>query len=171
MSDADDERIADVLLGTVSGDDGRAFAEELATSERLRERFLDQLDVQAFLVGEVKTGVYAEFVPMPVADQSVVRFRPRAWMGAAAVAAAVIVLVATGLRLWSPGDAVEDVVMASEANTLDASAVEPGTSRPKLSGRLFVARPQRSTSDRIGGARDRVRRLRNSLHDQPTSRL
>ncbi len=151
MSEQFDNLIADVLHGTASPNDERVLAVELADSKRAREQFLDQLDVQAFLIGEAKAGVYAEELSLPVEDPKIVSLGPRAVVGAAAAVVA-FAFVIVGLTFWLSDDA-------------DHVADRPA----ELSERLFTSREFSSAPERISAARDRVRKLRTELPNKPNS--
>jgi anti-sigma factor RsiW len=88
-----------------------------------------------------------------------------------AVAAAMFVLVAIGLKLLPSSDASRDKLANEELPTADAPVAGSSMPRPKLSERLFVAREFVPKPTRISAARERVRQLRTGLRDQPTSRL
>ena len=60
MNDSDRQLISDALLGNTSEEDAAKLGAKLETSAEFRERFLDQLDVEAFLHAEAKAGAFAE---------------------------------------------------------------------------------------------------------------
>jgi anti-sigma factor RsiW len=169
-----DSKTEDDLLLYWSGEaDSKLSAEIEALSEKdpAAQRYLGELDKLNVLRDELvdlpmmnsSRSFALEAVTERLVERKVTRF-PLPWIAAAA-AAAVIAVIAVGIKSWlhEGTSQVEEVVVKEKE-----SSNEPAT-RAKLSKRLFSTRPQDPALERISIARDRARKLRTELNHLPTS--
>lgn len=169
-----DSKTEDDLLLYWSGEaDSKLSAEIEALSEKdpAAQRYLGELDKLNVLRDELvdlpmmnsSRSFALEAVTERLVERKVTRF-PLPWIAVAA-AAAVIAVIAVGIKSWlhEGTSQVEEVVVKEKE-----SSNEPAT-RAKLSKRLFSTRPQEPALERISIARDRARKLRTELNHLPTS--
>lgn len=167
-----DSKTEDDLLLYWSGEaDSKLSAEIEALSEKdpAAQRYLGELDKLNVLRDELvdlpmmnsSRSFALEAVTERLVERKVTRF-PLPWIAAAA---AVIAVIAVGIKSWlhEGTSQVEEVVVKEKE-----SSNEPAT-RAKLSKRLFSTRPQDPALERISIARDRARKLRTELNHLPTS--
>jgi len=161
------------LLLDWSGEAGEAQAtavEALLKTDSEAQKYLDELGGVSVLRDELaelpEMNPSGDFVAEAVAgvlvEKNSFRFSPPR----IAAAAAVVALVALGIRSW-PQEGNEVVV--EETIHSGESVNEEAAARPKLSQRLFSLRRQDPASNRIFFARDRARKLRKKLKHSPTS--